>query len=177
MPEPISSPLPLLLNGVWVTTDKTLDVNDKFDDTLFAKVCIAGPDEVARAVAGAKAALDDGPPPPHARAAILYRAGALLDQYRDRLVETIVTETGFTISDAEGEVTRARLTLDLSAETAKTFTGHTVPFGAHPGSEQRIGFTLRDPIGVVCAITPFNSPLNTDCTRSDPALPPETQRC
>lgn len=170
MQNPISAPLPLLLNGAWRPTDTTLDVRDKFDNTLFARVCVAGREEVGQAVAGAKSALEDGPPPPHERAAILYRAAALLDQYRDLFVETIVTETGFTISDAAGEVSRARLTLELSSETAKTFTGQTVPFGAHPGSEERIGFTLRDPIGVVCAITPFNSPLNTVLHKIGPSF-------
>jgi succinate-semialdehyde dehydrogenase/glutarate-semialdehyde dehydrogenase len=45
-----------------------------------------------------------------------------------------------------------------------------VPFGASPGHESRIGFTMRFPLGVICAITPFNSPLNTVLHKVGPAF-------
>lgn len=160
----------LLIDGEWLDTPDRFTVRDRFSGDPIAEVCAASEALAARAVERARAALEAGPPPPHARAEILYRAAGLLDAYRDRLVALMVAEAGFTRVDAGNEVSRAKLTLELSAETAKTICGHVVPFGAHPGSEARIGFTLRDPIGVVCAITPFNSPLNTVLHKIGPSF-------
>lgn len=169
MPD-ANRPYPLLINGEWIETPESFPVLDKFSGEAFAHVCQADAGLANRAVALAAEALDAGPPPPHARAEVLYAAARLIEGYRDRLVEAMVSEAGFTIVDAGTEVSRAKLTLELSAETAKHFAGHVVPFGAHPGSENRIGFTLRDPIGVVCAITPFNSPLNTVLHKVGPSF-------
>lgn len=160
----------LLIDGEWLDTPERFTVRDRFSGDPIAEVCAASEALAARAVERARAALDAGPPPPYARAEILYRAASLLESYRDRLVALMVAEAGFTLVDAGTEVSRAKLTLELSAETAKTICGHVVPFGAHPGSEARIGFTLRDPIGVVCAITPFNSPLNTVLHKIGPSF-------
>ena len=61
-------------------------------------------------------------------------------------------------------------TLLLSAEEAKRLTGDVVPMDGAPGVSGRIGFTVRRPVGVVAAITPFNSPLNTVAHKIAPAL-------
>jgi acyl-CoA reductase-like NAD-dependent aldehyde dehydrogenase len=83
---------------------------------------------------------------------------------------TIVAETGFTVSDANGEVDRCFQTLLLSAEEAKRVHGEMVPLDGAPGQAHRLGFTIRVPRGVVVAITPFNSPLNTVAHKIAPAL-------
>ncbi|TDR93305.1 aldehyde dehydrogenase family protein [Enterovirga rhinocerotis] len=160
----------LLIDGEWVETPTRFPVHDRFSGKLIAEVCAASVELADLAVARALAALEAGVPAPHERAEILYRAARLLDAYKDRFVDSMVSEAGFTLIDAASEVSRAKLTLELSAETAKTLCGHVVPFGAHPGSERRIGFTVRDPIGVVCAITPFNSPLNTVLHKIGPSF-------
>ncbi|MGX0905320.1 succinate-semialdehyde dehydrogenase/glutarate-semialdehyde dehydrogenase [Roseovarius sp. MBR-79] len=163
-------PYPLLINGEWIETIESFPVLDKFSGEVFAHVCQADDALANRAIELAAAALEAGPPPPYERAEVLYSAARLIEGYRGRLVEAMICEAGFTTIDASTEVSRAKLTLELSAETAKHFTGHMVPFGAHPGSENRIGFTVRDPIGVVCAITPFNSPLNTVLHKIGPSF-------
>ncbi|SHH66072.1 succinate-semialdehyde dehydrogenase / glutarate-semialdehyde dehydrogenase [Pollutimonas bauzanensis] len=124
---------------------------------------------VARAVRTAKEAVDRGAPPPHERGVALREAGRLLEKHRARFVGAMVAEAGFVVSDANGEVDRAIITLNLSAEEATRLTGDMVPFAASPGAHNRIGFTMRFPIGVVCAITPFNSPLNTVLHKVAPA--------
>jgi acyl-CoA reductase-like NAD-dependent aldehyde dehydrogenase len=70
-------------------------------------------------------------------------------------------EAGFTASDASGEVRRCIQTLKLSAEEARRLAGDMIPMEGAPQQEGRLAFTLRVPLGVVVAITPFNSPLNT----------------
>jgi succinate-semialdehyde dehydrogenase/glutarate-semialdehyde dehydrogenase len=79
-------------------------------------------------------------------------------------------EAGFTESDAAGEVRRCMQTLALSAEEARRLAGDVIPLAGAPGAAGRMGFTLRVPLGVVAAITPFNSPLNTVAHKVAPAF-------
>jgi succinate-semialdehyde dehydrogenase/glutarate-semialdehyde dehydrogenase len=88
----------------------------------------------------------------------------------DELTALVVDDTGFTVSDAANEVRRTRQTLLLSAQAATSLAGEMVPMDAAPGVASRLGYTIRTPIGVVGAITPFNSPLNTVTHKVAPAL-------
>ena len=82
----------------------------------------------------------------------------------------LIAEAGFTSADAATEVERAVLTLSLCADEASRIVGDTVAVRRSPGQEDRIGFTIRMAIGIVCAITPFNSPLNVVLHKIGPAL-------
>jgi len=79
-------------------------------------------------------------------------------------------EAGFTAADASGEVRRCLQTLKLSAEEARRLAGEVIPLAGAPQQAGRLGFTLRVPLGVVLAITPFNSPLNTVAHKIAPAF-------
>lgn len=159
-----------LINGEWATSDATFPVIDKFSGAQFATAQSATREQVSGAVAVAKQAADGGCPPPYERAQVLNEAAKLVIAHKADFVDLMVAEAGFTLSDAAGEVDRAKITLELSAETAKHLAGSVVPFGASPGADRRIGFTMRDPLGVVCAITPFNSPLNTVLHKIGPSF-------
>ncbi|MDO8280938.1 MAG: aldehyde dehydrogenase family protein, partial [Burkholderiaceae bacterium] len=150
-----------LINGNWLEGATRFRVNDKFTGQLVAQVSEATREQVALAVRTTKAAVDAGAPPPYERAQVLRRAATLLDRNRQRFIDIMAAEAGFTLVDAGVEVDRAMVTLNLSAEEATRITGEMVPFAASPGAHKRMGFTMRFPVGVVCAITPFNSPLNT----------------
>nr|WP_233583032.1 aldehyde dehydrogenase family protein [Candidimonas sp. SYP-B2681] len=158
-----------LINGEWIQSSEQFAVLDKFSGEKVADVAAADRKMVTTAVQIAKAAVDRGAPPPHERGVVLREAGRLLEQHRARFVGAMVAEAGFVTSDANGELDRAIITLNLSAEEATRLTGDIVPFAASPGAHNRIGFTMRFPIGVVCAITPFNSPLNTVLHKVAPA--------
>lgn len=160
----------LLIGGKWVDGAGEGSVFDKYNGRLISTIAEADRAQVAAAVAGAKAAFEDGAPSPHERAAALTRSAEILRERHVPMIETIVSETGFTHADAEGEVARATQTLLASADEARRLTGEMIPIGGAPGQENRIGFTIRVPIGVVCAITPFNSPLNTVAHKLAPAL-------
>ena len=88
----------------------------------------------------------------------------------DDFVRCMQMEAGFTASDAAGEVRRCTQTLRLSAEEARRLAGDVIPLAGAPQQAGRLGFTLRVPLGVVLAITPFNSPLNTVAHKIAPAL-------
>jgi acyl-CoA reductase-like NAD-dependent aldehyde dehydrogenase len=74
------------------------------------------------------------------------------------------------LAEARAEVSRARETIDLSADEAKRLSGEVLPLDGAPGGAGKLGFTLRVPCGVVAAITPFNFPLNLVCHKVGPAL-------
>ena len=161
----------LLVDGEWVAgKGAAFAVIDKYRLEPGAYVGTADQEQVAHAVACAHAAFRRGAPVPFERGAILERAAALLEPRLDDFVRTMQMEAGFTASDATGEVRRCIQTLKLSAEEARRLAGEVVPLAGAPQQAGRIGFTLRVPLGVVVAITPFNSPLNTVAHKIAPAF-------
>jgi succinate-semialdehyde dehydrogenase/glutarate-semialdehyde dehydrogenase len=157
--------------GDWHDTEHADVLADKFTDRPVARVGRVAKQQVGEAVAG----LVDGQArcrwSPRARADALARAAQLMREQLDDFIATIVADTGFTVTDAAREAQRAAETLLLSGEEAKRLDGEMVPLGGAPGGGgQRIGFTVFHPVGVVCAISPFNSPLNTLLHKVAPAL-------
>ena len=159
----------LLIDGQWEPGRAQLAVLDKYTRQQIAAVAQASPPDVGRAVTGALAAAQR-PLPPARRQAILAEAARLLEERRDEIRALYVAETGFTPADAATELTRAVATLRLSAEEAVRIAGQEIPVAATPGSEHRLAFTIRVPVGVVAAITPFNAPLNTTAHKVGPAI-------
>ncbi len=88
-------------------------------------------------------------------ASILDRTAALMEMRASDLVEVLRKEAGFPRRDAMGEIQRCANTFRLSAEEARNFSGEVIPVEGAAGQAGRIGFTLRVPLGVVGAITPF----------------------
>jgi len=162
---------PLLSDGQWIAgKGGTVPVMDKFRLEPGAHVTTADREQVAQAVAAAHAAFRRGAPGPFDRGAILERAAMLLEPRADEFVRTMQMEAGFTAADAAGEVRRCIQTLKLSAEEARRLAGEVIPLAGAPQQTGRMGFTLRVPLGVVLAITPFNSPLNTVAHKIAPAF-------
>jgi succinate-semialdehyde dehydrogenase/glutarate-semialdehyde dehydrogenase len=167
---PTLPPLGALVEGRWSGEGEPFPVLDKYYGTVLAEVPETPPAAVSAAVAGLARASAGEPLPPAARAAVLRRAAELLEERREWFADLMIAEVGFTAADVAAEIDRAVVTLGLCAEEATRLTGQTVAFGASPGQHRRWGFTLRVPVGVVCAITPFNSPLNTVLHKVGPAL-------
>jgi succinate-semialdehyde dehydrogenase/glutarate-semialdehyde dehydrogenase len=160
----------LLVGGRWVDGAGIEPVIDKFNMRVLGEVQLPSRSQVGECVAAARAAFKASTLDSHARGAILDRAATLLEQRGEELLTVLQTEAGFTRHDAAGELRRSVLTFRLSAEEARRFGGELVPMEGAPGQAGRIGFTLRMPLGVVCAITPFNAPLNTVAHKVAPAL-------
>ena len=162
-------PTQTLIGGRRLASEQTLPVLDRYTQMQVAEVGEATREQVAQAVRVARAAVGRSPPP-YERAQILHRVGELIATRHDAFVNLLVTEAGFTPVDASSEIARALDTVQLSAEEAKRITGEVVALDGNPGQHNRIGFTLRTPVGVVCAITPFNAPLNAVLHKIAPAL-------
>lgn len=166
-----TTPASSLIDGRWQEGGDRFPVFDKYTGEPIAHVVAATREQVRSAVATARNAADQRSElPPVDRARILRRAADLLEARRGSIADVMVAETGFTTDDVEGDISRTLVTLVLSAEETTRIVGETVSFAATPGQQNRLGFTIRVPLGVVCAITPFNSPLNTVAHKVAPAL-------
>lgn len=160
----------LLIGGKWVDSEFTSTLKDKFSQAVYGEMAIASPAQVDAAVAGAVSGQAASKLAPYDRYRILSAAARILEGRAETLFDLMRAEAGFTRADADNEVRRCVQTLQLSAEEAKRLNGELVPMEAAQGVKNRIGFTIRKPRGVVCAITPFNSPLNTLAHKVGPAL-------
>lgn len=98
------------------------------------------------------------------------KAAELLLSRQEEFAEILATEVGKSIRESRGEVERAATTLQISAEEAKRIHGEGVPVESAQGSENRMAFTVKVPVGVVAAITPFNVPINLVCHKLGPAI-------
>lgn len=159
----------MLLNGEWVEREEALVVVDPENDQEVGSVPMADVEDVARAVEGSIAARK-APLPAHERSRILEDAAGLLSERSEEAAQLIATEGIKTIREARGEAKRAVATLKLSAEEAKRIQGQTLNFDQYPSGEGRFGISVREPLGIIGAITPFNDPLNLVAHKVGPAL-------
>ncbi len=160
----------LLIGGSWVDGESSQPLRDKYAGAVYGEMAVASAAQVEAAVSGAVAGQEASKLAPYELYKILSKAAVILESRIELLVELMRVEAGFTRADGENEVRRCVQTLELSAEEAKRLVGELVPMEAAQGVKNRLGFTLRGPRGVVCAITPFNSPLNTLAHKVGPAL-------
>lgn len=160
----------LLINGQFVETEEKISVYDKFTGEVAAVTSKATKDHVFEAVGVAESTFRRKEISPFQRYEILERSSRILAKRKEEVALALVQEVGKTIKDARGEVDRAVQTLLLSAEEAKRIYGEVLPLSASPGSENRMCYTVRIPIGVIGAITPFNYPLNLAAHKVAPAL-------
>jgi succinate-semialdehyde dehydrogenase/glutarate-semialdehyde dehydrogenase len=160
----------LLIRGKWVDGESTQTLTEKFQGRVYGQMAVASATQVDEAVTGALAGVQASSLSPYERFQILAQAARLTEGRMAVLSGLMRDEAGFTKPDADNEVRRCVQTLELSADEAKRLNGELVPMEAAAGMKNRLGFTVRVPRGVICAITPFNSPLNTVAHKVAPAL-------
>lgn len=104
------------------------------------------------------------------RSAILRRVYQMMLERRDALAWAVMSESGKPIREARLEVERASQTVLFASEEAHRLAGEVVPMDASPAGRGRWGMTVREPRGVIAAITPFNFPLNLSMHKIAPAI-------
>jgi acyl-CoA reductase-like NAD-dependent aldehyde dehydrogenase len=159
----------VLIGGAWRAAPASRPVCSPFDGSQVGSVGWAGAGAAAEAVASAHAAMGAGLPA-HERAGILERLSSAIAAHEDDLAHLLALEAGKPLRAGRVEVQRAALTMALSAVEARKLAGDVVPMDATAPGAGKIGFTLRFPVGVVAAITPFNFPLNLACHKLGPAI-------
>ncbi len=159
----------LLIGGEWIETGDWIDVASPYSGETVGRVAKAGADETRRAIDAAEEAMRE-PLPAHKRAEILVRVAGHLGRRHDEVARTISDEAGKPMKAARVEARRAMSTYTFAAVEARKLAGEMVPMDASQAGEGKLAFTLRRPIGVVGAISPFNFPLNLVAHKLAPAL-------
>lgn len=159
----------LLIDGEWLETGSWIDVTSPHDGSLVGRVPAAGADETRRALDAAERAMRD-PLPAHERAAILDRVAALVEERADEIARTICAEAGKPMKAARIEAARAFSTFTMAAVEARKLAGEMIPMDASLAGAGKLAFTMRVPIGIVGAISPFNFPFNLVAHKLAPAL-------
>jgi acyl-CoA reductase-like NAD-dependent aldehyde dehydrogenase len=151
------------------TTTEEIEVRSPYNGEIVGRAPKSGADDARRAVDAAARALES-PLPAHERAAILDRVAALLRERHEDMARTICGEAGKPIKTARVEASRAVSTYTFAAVEARKLAGDVVPMDASEAGTGKIAFTLRRPVGVVGAISPFNFPCNLVAHKLAPAL-------
>ena len=152
-----------------VTTDELAVVRSPFDGSDLGAVPVGGSEHVGAAVAAA-AAVRATPLPAHERARILDAAADRLQARHEEFARSIAGEAAKPITTARVEAARAVGTFRFAAVEARSLAGDVIPMDANDAGVGKLGFTLRIPIGVVGAISPFNFPLNLVSHKVAPAI-------
>src|ERR671927_689152 len=159
----------LFVGGEWVETGDWVEVRSPYSGGVVGRVAKAGAEETRRAVDAAERALAE-PLPAHRRAEILVRVAGYLGRRHDEVARQISDEAGKPMKAARVEARRAMSTYTFAAVEARKLAGEIVPMDASQSGEGKLAFTLRRPIGIVGAISPFNFPLNLVAHKLAPAL-------
>ncbi len=170
----LSTPRRLLINGRWVAaaSGKTFDVFNPADGSVIARVAEGDREDINRAVSAARRAFESGPWPrmtPRDRGKLLWRIGDLILQHGDELAELESIDNGK--PRAVARVADIPLAADLfhyMAGWATKIEGATIPLSIPDA--QFHAYTLREPVGVVGQIIPWNFPLLMAAWKLGPAL-------
>lgn len=140
---------------------------DPADEVPFAEVGAAGTAETEEAIAGAQRAYESGwrDLAPGKRAEILFAVAARLRQHAIEIANLDMRNVGKPISDALDEAALGARVFEFYAGAVSKFFGETIPV-----SRGGLNFTLRQPMGVVAAIVPWNFPFPIACWKVAPAL-------
>lgn len=161
----------MLIGENWVDKDEKIEVRNPYNDDLIDTVPSGDNEDVEAAFQAAEEGFKiNRDMPVHQRISILYKTAEIIRNNQEEFARTIATEGSKTIKEARKEASRCIDTITISAEEARRVVGETVPFDSREGSENRVGYYYRFPIGVILAITPFNDPLNLVAHKVGPAI-------
>jgi len=161
----------MLIGENWIDKDEKIDVRNPFNDELIDTIPSGDVADVKAAFEAAEEGLKINKNlAVHQRISILYKTAEIIRSRQEDFARVIATEGSKTIKEARKEVSRCIDTITISAEEARRVVGETIPFDSREGSENRVGYYYRFPIGIIVAITPFNDPLNLVAHKVGPAI-------
>ncbi|MBX6395447.1 MAG: aldehyde dehydrogenase family protein, partial [Alicyclobacillaceae bacterium] len=161
--------------GLWIDGKATegadpVLVRNKFTGEPIAWVYTASREDVDRAVTSAERSFHTYRLSPFQRYEWLGAAATWIRAHKEELVDLLVDEVGKPYKDTVVEVERAYHAMLIAAEEAKRIGGEVLPVDSIPGSESKMAFAIRVPLGVVAGITPFNYPFLLAVHKIAPAL-------
>ena len=160
--------------GHWINGKRVAGTSGRFADIynpatgeVQARVALASPAELAAAIADAEAAQADwAATNPQRRARVMMKFGDLINQHMDELAALVSREHGKTLPDARGDVQRGLEVIEVCMGAPAMLKGEYTD-SAGPGIDL---YAMRQPLGVVAGITPFNFPAMIPLWKMGPAL-------
>jgi acyl-CoA reductase-like NAD-dependent aldehyde dehydrogenase len=108
--------------------------------------------------------------PLHEKGDILLKFVALVEENKEKLARTLSDETGKPITEARGEIANIPIAFKGFIEKAKHLYGEVIPNGQEKNQEHHVLLTVREPVGVVACVIPFNFPCDLFDQKVAPAL-------
>ncbi|MEX1157951.1 MAG: aldehyde dehydrogenase family protein [Thermomicrobiales bacterium] len=160
----------LLIAGkaVDAASGETFTAYNPATNQAIAQVAKAGKEDVDRAVAAARKAFDEGPWPrmsPYERGRVIQKLADRIRERADEIAQLESLNSGKPITRAKGEILGSAMVFDYYAGAGDKFFGETIPMG-----DKVLNFTLREPVGVVGQIVPWNFPFSMASWKVAPAL-------
>ncbi len=162
----------MLIDGRWRSSEngEVFDVRTPIDGSVIARSHLATPADVSAAAAAAKERRRIRDLPAIERISIFQCAAGMLEQHQAEFVRILILEAGKTLRDAEGEFQATLERLRLTMEEARRIYGEYIPGDWSKGTAGKMALVIREPVGVVATIIPFNYPLFIAATKVVPAL-------
>lgn len=163
---------PLYVAGKAVTTGQWLEVHDKYNNTVYARVALADAKVLEKAIAASvKAEAEMAALKPFQKQKILLHCVKRFNELRDELTEILIAEGGKPRGAASAEVERLINTFQLAADAVTQLDdGQLIPLAVTPAAAHFRGMVKHVPIGAVSLISPFNFPLNLVAHKIAPAI-------
>lgn len=155
-------------NGSLTTTARRSEIHSPYSGDVAGSVPLLDGPEIQACIEAAAAFRS--PLTPYDRYVILRKASELVLERQQEIARLITSESGLALKDTLHEVERTHNVLLLSAEAAKLHEGQVYQSDIVPQKTSRMAFTIREAVGVVLAITPFNHPLNQVSHKVGPAI-------
>ncbi|MEO3357882.1 aldehyde dehydrogenase family protein [Acinetobacter haemolyticus] len=163
---------PLYVAGKAVSTGQWLEVQNKYQQTVFARVAVADDKVLEKAiVASVKAEVEMAALKPYQKQKILLHCVKRFNELRDELTEILIAEGGKPRNAASAEVERLINTFQLAADAVTQIDeGRVLPLAVTSAAARYRGMVKQVPIGAVSLISPFNFPLNLVAHKIAPAI-------
>lgn len=163
-----------LINGQWLDSKSKefIEIRSPINQEVVGKVPAMTREEVDEVIQIAVNARGKWKETPiNERAKILYKAADLLQERIVDLSDILVREIAKDIKSVESEINRTADFIRFTADTSKSIYGESIQSDNFPGfDKKKLSIVVREPVGVVLAISPFNYPINLAASKIAPAL-------
>lgn len=161
----------LYIDGEWKSTESYSALFSPYSKERIGEIATATVEDVESAINTAHETLAEmANLTAYERAHILEQLVVLFIENKEKAAEIISLESAKPLKFALGEIERTIETYKFAAEEAKRLTGEMIPMDAAKGGANRLAYTVRQPLGVIAAITPFNFPQNLVAHKVGPAI-------
>ena len=161
----------MLIDGNWVGADEEIDVENPATGEVLDRMPVASEAQVTEAIAVAqRGRAEMAALPAHERARMLFAVADQLASRQEELARMLAAENGKPIRQTREEVGAAARIFRGFGEESKRIFGRQIPLDAVPGLERHFAVTVREPLGVVATIIPFNYPVELYAHKAAAAL-------